>query len=63
MRWGLGPPLDVTSWSSRARVNARCEPRLSPAIAWISSTTIVRTPRSVARERSAVKKMKSDSAS
>jgi hypothetical protein len=41
------------SASSRSSESARCEPRLSRAVAWISSTITVRAPRSVSRLRSA----------
>ena len=41
--------------SSRSSVSARCEPRLSRATAWISSTMTVSTVASVARDRSAVR--------
>ena len=37
------PPFCSTRRSSRASVSARCEPRLSSATAWISSTITVRT--------------------
>ena len=43
MRCGLRPLSRSTSSSSRASVSARCEPRLSAAIAWISSTITVCT--------------------
>ena len=41
--------------SSRSRLKAKCEPRLSRARAWISSTMTVCSPVSVCRLRSAVK--------
>ncbi len=37
------------SASSRSSVSARCEPRLSRATAWISSTITVSTVRSASR--------------
>ena len=60
MRCGWrGPPRHQAS--SRASVSARCEPRLSSATAWISSTMTVRTVRSISRGLSAVSRMYSDS--
>ena len=59
MRCGFGR-ADVRA-SRRARVSARCEPRLSSAMAWISSTMTVRAVRSISRDFSAVSRMKSDS--
>ena len=47
--------------SSRSSVRARCEPRLLPATAWISSTMTVRAQRSMDRLRSAVTSRYSDS--
>ena len=58
MRCGFGPS---TSASRRASDSARCEPRLSSATAWISSTITVRVVRSMRREPSAVSRMYSDS--
>jgi hypothetical protein len=46
-----------TSRSRRSSDSARCAPRLSPAIAWISSTITVRTWPSAARPRSVVSRM------
>ena len=51
MRWGRAPRR---RWSRRSRVSARCEPRLSRARAWISSTITVDTCPSRARLRRAV---------
>ena len=45
----------------RASVRARCEPRLSSAIAWISSTITVRALRSISRDLPAVTRINSDS--
>ena len=39
----LGSPAELAGASSRSRVSARCEPRLSRASAWISSTMTVST--------------------
>ena len=61
IRCGRGPPAFSTRSSSRASVSARCAPRLSSAIAWISSTITVRTFRSACRLLSAVSRMNSDS--
>ena len=61
MRCGFLPPSRATRSSRRSSVSARCAPRLSAAMAWISSTTTVRTPAKSARDRSAVSKMYSDS--
>ena len=44
IRCGRRPLSRNTRSSRRASVSARCEPRLSPAIAWISSTITVVTP-------------------
>ncbi len=49
----LGPGADL-EWSSRSRVKARCDPRLSLARAWISSTMTVFTWPRVRRLRPAV---------
>ena len=55
------PGPSATSASSRSIERARCAPRLSPAIAWISSTIRVRAPASMRRLLSAVSSMYSDS--
>ena len=64
-RWVADRPTRCTGSSatcaSRSRVRARCEPRLFPATAWISSTMTVRTLRSIDRLRSAVTSRYSDS--
>jgi hypothetical protein len=56
--WVAESPIRVggtgQSAASRSRVSARCEPRLSRATAWISSTITVCTARSRSRLRSAV---------
>ncbi len=52
---------DGTSASSRSSDSDRCEPRLSSATAWISSTITVRTVESMRRPPSLVRRMKSDS--
>ena len=57
IRWGAA----AATWPSRSSVSARCEPRLLPATAWISSRITVRTPASRPRERSAVTSRYSDS--
>jgi hypothetical protein len=49
MRWGAGPPAEVTQCSRRSRVTDRWLPRFVAAIAWISSTITASTPRSVSR--------------
>ena len=46
---------------SRSRLSARCDPRRESITAWISSTITVRTVRSIARLRSAVRSRYSDS--
>jgi hypothetical protein len=61
MRCGFAPPLWATMSSSLASVSARWEPRLSAAIAWISSTMIVVTLLNSSRDRAAVSRMYSDS--
>ena len=61
MRCGRRPLSRSTNSSSRASVSARCEPRLSPATAWISSTITVCTRANSLRDFSAVSRMKSDS--
>ena len=57
-RWVADRPTRCTgcpaTCASRSRVRVRCEPRLFPATAWISSTITVRALRSMARLRSAV---------
>ncbi len=55
----VGSP-DAT-WARRSSVRDRCEPRLFPAMAWISSMITVRTCRRIARLRSAVTSRYSDS--
>ena len=57
MRWGRC----FASASRRSSVRARCEPRLSRATAWISSTITVRTPRRRSRLRAAVTRRYRDS--
>ena len=47
--------------SSRSRLSARWEPRLSRATAWISSTITHRAVRSISRLRAAVNSRYSDS--
>ena len=42
---GVSPLVEATSRSRRSRLRARCEPRLSRARAWISSTITVLTVR------------------
>ena len=62
--WRTGPPAapaPSATCASRSRVRARCEPRLFPATAWISSTMTVRALRSIDRLRSAVTSRYSDS--
>ncbi len=49
------------SASSRSSVRARCEPRLSRATAWISSTITVSTVRSASRPLALVTRRYSDS--
>ena len=49
------------SASRRASDSIRWEPRLSSAMAWISSTITVETFRNICRDFSAVSRMKSDS--
>ncbi len=49
------------SASKRSSESAKCEPRLSRAKAWISSTITVRTERSICRPPSLVSKMYTDS--
>ena len=56
-RWGRGPQAN----STRSSVRARCDPRLSRATAWISSTMIVSTVASIVRLRAAVTSRYSDS--
>ena len=65
-RWVADSPirwsgLAAATCSSRSRVRARCEPRLFPATAWISSTITVLAAASMARLRSAVSSRYSDS--
>ena len=61
-RTGARPVVCSTSRSSRSSDSARCAPRLSPAIAWISSTITVRELRRAPRGRSrVVSRMNSDS--
>ena len=64
-RWVADRPIRCTGCaarcSSRSRVSARCEPRLLPATAWISSTITVAAGASIARVRSAVTSRYSDS--
>ena len=50
-----------TCASSLSSVNARCAPRLVPAIAWISSTITARTLLNIPRPLSVVSMMFSDS--
>ena len=61
IRCGRAPPAVNTRSSSRAKVSARCDPRLSSTSAWISSTITVLVRRSASRPRSAVSRMNSDS--
>ena len=61
MRCGLRPASRRTSSSRRASVSARCEPRLSAAMAWISSTMTVSTRANSAARLLAVSRMNSDS--
>ena len=58
-----GAPAGLARPDRRAgpAISARCEPRLSSTIAWISSMIIVRAVFSNSRLRSAVSRMKSDS--
>ena len=64
-RWVADRPTRCTGpsarWVSRSSVMDRCEPRLLPATAWISSTITVCTPRSISRLRSEVTSRYSDS--
>ncbi len=57
MRWGRC----FARASRRSSVRARCDPRLSRATAWISSTITVRTLRRRSRLRAAVTRRYSDS--
>lgn len=52
MRIGHRPPASSHSASSRISDRLRCEPRLLPATAWISSTITVRVVDSIARPES-----------
>ena len=64
-RWVAESPIRcgeaAATWWRRSSVSARCDPRLFPATAWISSTMIVSTPASIRRERSAVSNRYRDS--
>ena len=61
--WGRSDCSDPTriSASSRSSDSDRCEPRLLPASAWISSTMTVRTEHSMSRPDCEVSRMNSDS--
>ena len=49
--------LPPVRWARRSSVIARCEPRLSSIMAWISSTITVATERSISRPPSEVSRM------